>query len=571
MISVFVFFTNTTSAQSFQNSADASKIKDIELFVAASDSIAQIEALITEFFDQKKDTLTGLQLCTSFLERGKKEENYEIQYFASFQLAYIYYVKSDHNKAIQYGNLAVKAASNLQDSVKGISSNSLLGSALYVTGNYDEALKSYLAAKKLSNQIENSPYDILCITNIANARLKLYQFKDALENFNTILSILKETDSTTFSQYNQTLMSATLSKGLSLFELDRLEEAETVYSNGIKYSTKVNDKKYEAFFNINLGHLHYKKKKYLKSLGFLMEGKKMLRDFSELENNKFIANYFIALNYFELKRYEEALTLLDENFERIGNLTNTDKAEEMYELAADISKIQEDFEKQAFYIEKAKEVSNAKSEKKLLGRELLHKDDIKDITIENEKLTNEKAKTQMDKSIILTVAIILVAILLFIFLSYHRKTKQKEQRFLAIIEDISKKEVAETKQKVSQVSQIKDEKAKAILEKLHELETTAFYLSQDVTLHKTAKLLNTNTTYLSKALNAVEKQSFSQYLNKLRINYVLVKLKEDAVFRSYTIHAISTEIGYKSATTFIKEFKNRTGLNPSYYIKKIED
>ena len=39
--------------------------------------------------------------------------------------------------------------------------------------------------------------------------------------------------------------------------------------------------------------------------------------------------------------------------------------------------------------------------------------------------------------------------------------------------------VAETKQKVSQVSQIKDEKAKAILEKLHELETTAFYLSQD--------------------------------------------------------------------------------------------
>lgn len=53
------------------------------------------------------------------------------------------------------------------------------------------------------------------------------------------------------------------------------------------------------------------------------------------------------------------------------------------------------------------------------------------------------------------------------------------------------------------------------------------------------------------------------------MNYVLLKLKEDTRFRSYTIKAISEEIGYKSVTTFLRAFKAKTNLNPSYYIEKL--
>lgn len=567
----FIFFSTSTKAQESNMNTDASISQEMQLFISESDSIDKIEVLIQNTFDQTKDTILGIAYCKSFLERGKKQEDYDIQYFSSFQMTYIYYLTSNYNEAVRYGNIAVKVAAKLQDTLKGISSNSLLGSALYVTGNYDLALKSYLSAKELSSFMEDSPYEILCLTNIANTRLKLYQFENALKEYTEVLAIVKNKDSETFPRYNETYLSATLGKGLSLFELDRLEEAEQTNNEGIQFSSAIKDKKHEGFFNINLGHIYYKKGRYHKSLGFLKEGKYMLRDFSDLENNKFIADFFIAKNYFKQEKYEEAIALLDHNFERIGDKTSTDKIEEMYQLAIDISKIEENDERQIFYLNKLNEVIEAKSVKNSLAKDLLHEDDLKDITIENEKLTDEKAKTQVDKSIILAVSIVSLTLMLLIFLSYHRKTKLKEQKFLTIIEDISKNKVDETTQKVSQVSKIKDEKAKAILEKLHELENTHFYLSQDATLHTTAKLLNTNTTYLSRALNAFEKQSFSQYLNKLRIDYVLVKLKEDAVFRSYTIHAISTEIGYKSATTFIKEFKSKTGLNPSYYIKKIKD
>ncbi|WP_430411244.1 tetratricopeptide repeat protein [Kordia sp.] len=571
ILSAFTFFSYSATAQESNQKPNVSISQAMQLFISESDSIDAIEELIVDTFQEKKDTILGLAYCNSYLQRGKKENDYEIQYFSSFQMTYMYYLKSDYNEAIRYGSLSVKLATKLQDTLQGISSYSLLGSSLYVIGNYDEALESYLSAKRLSNLIEDSPYEILCLTNIANTRLKLRRFEDALKDFNNVLTIMKEEDSTTFSQYDETYLSATLGKGLALSELNRLEEAEQINNEGIRFSKEKKDEKHEAYFNINLGHIYYKKGRYDKSLGFLKDGKYMLRDFSDLENNKFIANYFIAKNYDKLERYDEALALLDSNFERIGNQTNTDKTVEMYELAIDISKILGDKEKQIFYLHKQKEVSDAKNKRKSLAKEILFEDDMNEQKMKNEKLENEKTQSLVDKRIILFISAILLLIVLFVFLSYHKKTKLNEQKFLAIIEDISKDKASKKSKEVSQVSKIKDEKAKLILEKLHDLEETQFFLSQDATLHNTAKLLNTNTTYLSQALNAVEKQSFSQYLNKLRIDYVLVKLKEDAVFRSYTIHAISTEIGYKSATTFIKEFKNKTGLNPSYYVKKIKN
>ena len=39
--------------------------------------------------------------------------------------------------------------------------------------------------------------------------------------------------------------------------------------------------------------------------------------------------------------------------------------------------------------------------------------------------------------------------------------------------------------------------------------------------------------------------------------------------RRYLIEAIALEIGYKSTDSFVKHFKNKTDLNPSYYIKQL--
>lgn len=79
-----------------------------------------------------------------------------------------------------------------------------------------------------------------------------------------------------------------------------------------------------------------------------------------------------------------------------------------------------------------------------------------------------------------------------------------------------------------------------------------------------------NKAYLSKVIHEEKQQKFIQYITTLRIEYALKQLQEDSVLRSYTISAIATELGFKSTGTFTKAFKEKTGLLPSYYIKKVK-
>ena len=118
---------------------------------------------------------------------------------------------------------------------------------------------------------------------------------------------------------------------------------------------------------------------------------------------------------------------------------------------------------------------------------------------------------------------------------------------------------------------IKDETVAEILEKLIKLEEKKQFLRQDFTLHNVAKKLKTNTAYLSKIINSELGKSFSTYANELRINYIILELKNNAKLRSYSINAIAEEIGYKSPESFTKYFKAATGISPSVYIKKINE
>ena len=103
------------------------------------------------------------------------------------------------------------------------------------------------------------------------------------------------------------------------------------------------------------------------------------------------------------------------------------------------------------------------------------------------------------------------------------------------------------------------------------MEKQEYFLKQDCNSYNVAKKINTNTSYLSKVINSHFGKNFNTYINDLRINYTIVRLKDDVIFRSYSIQSIAEEVGYKSADSFTKYFKKDTGLNPSFYIKNIKN
>jgi AraC-like DNA-binding protein len=118
-------------------------------------------------------------------------------------------------------------------------------------------------------------------------------------------------------------------------------------------------------------------------------------------------------------------------------------------------------------------------------------------------------------------------------------------------------------------STLSTQKTKQILKALEKYEKTQDFLALGITLNNLAPKLNTNSKYLSKIINTHKKKSFTQYINDLRIEYLLKKLDDDPIYTKYKITAIAKEIGFNTPKAFSKAFFKKTGITPSEYIKKL--
>jgi len=92
-------------------------------------------------------------------------------------------------------------------------------------------------------------------------------------------------------------------------------------------------------------------------------------------------------------------------------------------------------------------------------------------------------------------------------------------------------------------------------EQLHKLEF-------GITLAQAARKLQVPARQLSNAINQIYGNSFSVYLNDLRIKEAQLLLKENP---DMTIIEVMSEAGFSSKSHFNKEFQRVTGLSPSAY------
>lgn len=74
---------------------------------------------------------------------------------------------------------------------------------------------------------------------------------------------------------------------------------------------------------------------------------------------------------------------------------------------------------------------------------------------------------------------------------------------------------------------------------------------------------------LSAYINRRRGTNLYGYLNQLRIEYCISKIKQGEQ-RFKTLEALSAESGFQSRTTFIREFKGITGVNPSEYLENLD-
>lgn len=201
------------------------------------------------------------------------------------------------------------------------------------------------------------------------------------------------------------------------------------------------------------------------------------------------------------------------------------------------------------------------------------------------KLENDAQKGKIRFAAIILV--ILISLSIVIVLSYLKvKGKNKilysrtiefakiqlelEEKNILISKEIKNPiKTAETTSSAKSSNTIDESTKDIILNKLNKLEEEQFFLDQNCNLNQIARQLKTNPKYLSQVINQEKQSNFNNYINELRINYLLTRLLKDQDFRESKLSYIAATIGYNNPNTFNSAFKKRQGILPSYFINEL--
>ena len=148
---------------------------------------------------------------------------------------------------------------------------------------------------------------------------------------------------------------------------------------------------------------------------------------------------------------------------------------------------------------------------------------------------------------------------------YINKLKNKQQKSQMLVPK------TESVEEVSKTPQFIPEKTEQILlEKLLAFENGTNFTKKSLTLQSMAKELDTNTRYLSEIVNKHKQKNFNSYINELRVNYIINKLRNEPAFLNYKISYLAEESGFTSHTSFSTVFKAVTGIPPKEFISFIK-
>ncbi len=118
-------------------------------------------------------------------------------------------------------------------------------------------------------------------------------------------------------------------------------------------------------------------------------------------------------------------------------------------------------------------------------------------------------------------------------------------------------------------SRIPKSQSDAIIAELkRHMEENKPYLNSELKLADLANDINYHVNEISQVLNQDLNQSFSDFVNKYRVEEVKRRM-EDKAYEKFTFVAIAQQCGFNSKTSFYRIFKNETGKTPADYLKNL--
>lgn len=184
--------------------------------------------------------------------------------------------------------------------------------------------------------------------------------------------------------------------------------------------------------------------------------------------------------------------------------------------------------------------------------------------IENLEIIISKQKA----TIYTIIAILFIAAVMWFVVSQYRGNMRqlfRHNREIALLEEEMKRG-----ESVNQIAS--SDKWQELMQKIENaMENPENYLDPDFSINVLATICESNTKYVSQAINETTGENFRTLLNGKRIHEARRRLTSDPEFANLTIQSIGESVGFRSSTNFINAFKKETGMTPSLYQKMMRE
>lgn len=500
------------------------------------------------------------QYVAAFIEKARKEKDtlYILGGFQLYTLAY------KGEKAIQYADSIIHYTKEKPDSQYPAVAYLVKGIEYDKQGNFKKALDNFIMGNTYASRFFNVEVAYKC-------NYKIGVLKDRLGEYEEAISIHKH--NAVFAEKHkkkigkQSMILSTFGLAFSYKNLKKLDSAYYYNDLGLQSAREIKNEELVQHFLLNEGIINYWDRQYTVAREKISETLK----YFEKENKQSDigeAYYYLGKIQDQIGNKEQAIVYykkVDTIFQKTKDLIP--ESREAYNYLTSYYRDQGDQEQQLVYLEKLIALDKALNSNQIyLSKKIIEKFDIPKMIAEKEELITKLESDKINLNYIVGALFLLFVLILGYFYQRQRMLKKKFNQILK--EDTKEVEViVPPSDKVT--LEVPQEIAEHILKCLEEFEQKKGFLDKNITLSSLSKLFKTNSSYLSKTINFYRDKNFPTYLNDLRIEYALEKLKEDPSFRKYTIKAIAGEVGFKSAETFSKFFLKKNGMYPSYFIKQL--
>lgn len=531
-------------------------------------SFLELEHKIDSLFNTNGN---ALPLIKFYFKKSKKENNLKA-------LVYAYRYASQNpseNYKIKYSDSAILVAKKIND-------NSILAEAyinkstLLIAKNQHDVASNYLMlANRIAEKTNDDYLKYQTIYLIAQNYLYLGRLSDAKKEYEKCVNFYSANlnESKTFGKnYEMMFLYSLISLIDTNSKLNQFFDNKILLEKGFKYIKENSSNFYYAYFISCEGTNAYYLKNYFLAIEKLKKAQTLYQDnfphFTEI--------FYIGLSYWKLGNKKEAVKYFEKlDKEYYIGVNKNPQYRPAYELLIEYYASKNNTDKQLEYINKLMSLDKSyeKNYKYLFAK--IHKEyDTKKLIDEKNSIENSLKIHQYLTLFVIIISIVLISFSTYKYFQMQRKYKERFEQIISKNTEIEKIPVTivdEDKTVTPKIAGLSESTVTYILEQLDIFEKEQQFLDSKITQKLLSEKLGTNPTYLSKIINAYKEKNFSNYLNDLRLEYIVELLKTEHQFLEKEIKELANIAGFTNAEAFSDNFQRKFEIKPSYFIKMMKE